>query len=120
MKLIRREEGTARQGTTFTGETTLTGMLHAQREGGISLSVVHFQDGARTHWHVHPGEQVLYVLKGEGRVATETEELRLRPGDVVYAPPGEKHWHGAAPDHSMKHLSITTQGAPEWLGAPED
>lgn len=120
MKLITRDEGRSERGRTFTGPTTLTGMLHAQQEGGMSLSVVHFEDGARTHWHTHPGEQVLYILEGEGRVGNEREEIRVGRGDVVHAPPGERHWHGAVPGRSMTHLSITTKGPPEWFGPPED
>ena len=82
--------------------------------------IVRFTDGARTHWHVHPGEQVLYILEGEGRVGTEHEEVQVAAGDVVYTPPGEKHWHGAMPGSSMTHISITTVGAPEWFEAPEE
>ena len=77
------------------------------------------EPGSRTHWHVHPGEQVLYILTGEGRVGIAEEEIRVGPGDLVYASPGEQHWHGAAPENSMTHLSITNVGAAEWFEAPE-
>jgi quercetin dioxygenase-like cupin family protein len=63
---------------------------------------------------------VLYILEGEGRVGNESEEVQVRAGDVVYTPPGEKHWHGAAPGHTMTHLSITNVGSPEWLGPVEE
>ena len=119
MKIVRGEEVQSEVGTTFTGEVRLDRLLAAQAPGGMSVSLVRFADGARTHWHVHPGEQVLYILDGEGRVGTANEEARVKPGDVVYAAPGERHWHGAAPGASMTHLSITTVGPPEWFEAPE-
>lgn len=120
MKVVHRGEGNVERGTTFTGEVNLDRLLPAQQDGGMSLSVVHFSDGARTNWHVHPGEQVLYILTGEGRVGTESDEIRLGPGDVVYAAPGERHWHGASPGHAMSHISVTSGGTPTWFGAPED
>jgi quercetin dioxygenase-like cupin family protein len=120
MNIVRRGEGEHRQGSTFTGAVDLHAVLPAPQPGGAQLSIVHFEDGARTHWHVHPGEQILYVLDGHGRVGTESEETTIGPGDVVYAAPGERHWHGAAPGASMTHLSFTTGGAPEWFEAPDD
>src|SRR3954449_11216498 len=98
MKIVRQGEGTLQQSGTFTGKTQLTRMLDAQQTGGMAVSVVHFEDGARTHWHVHPGEQVLYILEGQGRVGTvEGEETVVQSGDLVYAAPNERHWHGAMP-----------------------
>jgi quercetin dioxygenase-like cupin family protein len=119
MKIVRSEEACAESGTTFTGEARLTRLLPAQQSGGVAVSLVRFDDGARTHWHVHPGEQVLYVLSGEGRVGTEGDETNVKTGDVIYTPSGERHWHGAAAGHSMTHLSVTTVGPPQWFEAPE-
>ena len=119
MKVVRGDEVTQEQGSTFTGETRLMRLLGAQQPGGIAVSLVHFEDGSRTHWHVHPGEQVLYVLDGQGRVGTAEEEMIIEPGDVVYAAPMERHWHGAAAGHSMTHLSVTNVGPAEWFEAPE-
>lgn len=120
MKIVRSDEHQSRKGDTFTGEVTLDSVLSPQIEGGINISIVHFKDGARTHWHEHPGEQVLYILEGEGRVGNASEEYRVKPGDVVHEGPGERHWHGAAPGHSMTHISITTKGSPTWYEAPEE
>ena len=119
MKVVRGEEVKQEQVSTFTGATQLMRLLGAQQPGGIAVSLVHFEDGSRTHWHVHPGEQVLYVLDGEGRVGTADEEMHIGPGDVVYAAPMERHWHGAAVGYSMTHLSVTNVGQPEWFEAPE-
>jgi len=120
MKIVRGNEQAPEQGTTFTGEVSLTRLLESQQAGGMAVSLVQFEDGARTHWHTHPGEQVLYVVEGEGRVGTEAGEARIGVGDVVYSPPGERHWHGAAPGRSMAHVSVTTVGAPAWFEAPEE
>ncbi len=119
MKVIHTKDAQPQRGTTFTGTAVLERLLDAQREGGLSVSVVRFQDGARTYWHTHPGEQVLIILDGDGRVGTEEQEIEVHSGDVVYAAPGEKHWHGAMPGKDMAHISITTGGAPDWLGPVE-
>lgn len=120
MKVVRSTDRTAQQGTTFTGKVTLERVLQGTDPSAVSLSVVHFEDGARTNWHTHPGEQVLYILEGAGRVGTASEQHEVGPGDVVHAAPGERHWHGAMPGQSMTHISITTGGAPTWEGPPED
>jgi len=120
MNIARANEAVKEQGDTFTGEVQLERLLAGQPENGTAVSLVRFSDGARTHWHVHPGEQVLYILEGVGRAGTADEEATLHPGDVVYSPSGERHWHGAALGHSMAHLSVTTVGAPEWFDAPEE
>jgi quercetin dioxygenase-like cupin family protein len=119
MKVVRGSEAKGEQGATFTGKTELKRVLSAQQPGGMAVSVVRFEDGSRTHWHTHPGEQLLYILKGQGRVGTADEEFQVGPGDVVHAAPGERHWHGAAPGQSMTHISVTTVGPPEWFEAPE-
>ncbi len=119
MKIVRGGKAQSETGTTFTGEVRLDHLLAAQEPGGMAVSLVRFADGARTHWHVHPGEQILYILEGEGRVGTEGEEARVAPGDVVHAAPGERHWHGAVEGASMTHLSVTTVGSPEWFEAPD-
>ncbi len=120
MKIIRAGESPTQQGTTFTGAVTLERVLTEQQPGGPSMSIVHFEDGARTHWHEHPGEQVLYILSGEGRVGTASEQFLVYPGDVIHAASGERHWHGAAPGQNMSHISITTHGSPTWYDAPEE
>ncbi len=120
MKVVRGSEAIGEKGTTFTGTTHLQRLVGAQRPGGMAVSVVHFEDGSRTNWHTHPGEQILYVLEGQCRAGTEDEEFLAGPGDVIYAAPNERHWHGAAPGHAMTHLSVTNVGPPEWFEAPAE
>jgi quercetin dioxygenase-like cupin family protein len=114
MKIIKKNEGDVRSSNSIGGDNKLTHILPAQKEGGISLTLVQFEDGARTHWHEHPGEQVLFILEGSGRVGTENQEWVVEPGDVVYTSPGERHWHGALPGEAMTHISITNVGPPTW------
>ena len=120
MKIIRGDNHSNMKGETFTGEVTLERVLDQQMPTGVSVSIVHFKDGARTNWHEHPGEQVLVVMEGEGRVGDGTEEHMIRPGDVVHEGPGKRHWHGAAPGKDMTHMSITTVGSPTWYESPEE
>lgn len=91
----------------FTGTVTVTSPFAA--DGGASMrgATVTFQPGARTHWHSHPLGQLLIVTAGEGRVQAEGGPVRtIRAGDVVWTPPGVRHWHGAAPDHAMSHVAV--------------
>ena len=97
----------------FTGSVWNT-RIHDSEEG-ITVLGVQFAPGARTDWHTHPGGQVLYVVSGSGVVQTDDgSTLEISPGDVVHAPPGERHWHGAAPDSTMMHLSLTSGGITQW------
>ena len=98
----------------FTGDVSF-GPL-SQVDGALNALGVHFEPGARTNWHRHPDGQVLYVVDGTGRVGNaDGEMVEIAPGDVVYTPPGEVHWHGASPEESMTHLSLTTGGPTEWI-----
>jgi quercetin dioxygenase-like cupin family protein len=119
MQVIRGATAPSQKGTTFTGDVTLTRLL-AGAAGAITVSSVRFEDGARTNWHEHPGEQVLYVLEGEARAGTAEEHVLAAPGDIIHLPANQRHWHGAVEGGSMTHLSITTAGPPTWYEAPED
>jgi quercetin dioxygenase-like cupin family protein len=73
---------------------------------------VTFEPGARTAWHTHPLGQILIVTAGCGRVQRWDGSVEeVRPGDVVWFPPGEKHWHGAAPTTAMTHIAIVEHRA---------
>jgi len=72
----------------------------------LGLGLVKFVPGARTKFHTHTSEQVLYVTEGKGIVATENEEVVVTPGTIVYFPAGENHWHGATKDSAFAHISI--------------
>jgi quercetin dioxygenase-like cupin family protein len=75
--------------------------------GSLSGATVTFEPGARTAWHTHPLGQTLLVVSGLGRVQREGGPVeQIRPGDIVWFAPDEKHWHGAAPDCAMSHIAI--------------
>ncbi len=81
---------------------------------GVTINTVNFTPGARTHWHHHENGQILQVLAGRGLVQSLGEPVRvLRAGDTVWVPPGETHWHGAAPDSFMIHTAISL-GVTHW------
>ena len=98
----------------FTGVVFHDAILEAPAPARIRANRVTFAPGARTAWHTHPLGQTLHVLSGVGRFQTWGEPVReIRSGDTVWIPPGEKHWHGAAADHFMTHLSLT-EGPATW------
>jgi quercetin dioxygenase-like cupin family protein len=108
-------EGSFERGGTahFTGDVRVQRGLSTP--DGTGMIVVHFSAGARTHWHAHPGGQLLFGLSGLGRVRSRDGRTRmLAPGDIVDAPPGEWHYHGGGPDSPMAHVAVNIGGAPEW------
>lgn len=91
----------------FTGTIWLEAIVEAPAPARIRAARVTFEPGGRTFWHTHPLGQTLYVLSGVGLVQSWGETARvIRPGDVVWIPPGEKHWHGAGPDKAMTHVAF--------------
>jgi quercetin dioxygenase-like cupin family protein len=91
----------------FTGAVHLDPIADAPEPARIKGARVHFEPGARTNWHTHPLGQTLHVMAGVGRFQTWGEPIReIRAGDTLWIPPGEKHWHGAAPQTSMVHLAL--------------
>ncbi|HSM19821.1 MAG TPA: cupin domain-containing protein [Hyphomicrobiales bacterium] len=91
----------------FTGTVWQDPIVEAPEPARVRAVSVSFEPGARTAWHTHPLGQTLFVLSGVGRVQSWGEPVReIRPGDSVWIPPGEKHWHGAAPNNAMVHLAI--------------
>jgi quercetin dioxygenase-like cupin family protein len=106
-------------GDWFTGTVWQDPIIEAPEPARIRATRVSFEPGARTAWHTHPLGQTLYVASGLGRVQTWGGPIReIRPGDVVWIPPGEKHWHGASPTSGMVHIALqeALNGvAVEWL-----
>jgi quercetin dioxygenase-like cupin family protein len=94
----------------FTGAVRIDPLFHPPAPTRAVGASVTFEPGARTAWHTHPLGQTLIVLAGHGwaqRWGGPVEEIR--PGDVVWFPPGEKHWHGATPTTAMTHIAIQEQ-----------
>jgi quercetin dioxygenase-like cupin family protein len=91
----------------FTGDVWLDVIVRGEEPSRVRASLVHFAPGARNAWHAHAMGQTLHVTEGAGRTRARGGELMtIRAGDTIHTPPGEWHWHGAAPDHFMSHLAI--------------
>ena len=133
MEITRNGSRPSGKGPTeyFTGAVRVDPLFGPPDPARASGSSVTFEPGARTAWHAHPLGQTLIVTAGCGRVQREGGPVEeIRPGDVVWIPPGVKHWHGAAPTTAMTHIAIQEKfdgkvvewmekvSDPEYLAAP--
>jgi quercetin dioxygenase-like cupin family protein len=92
----------------FTGSVIVDPLYDANENMQSTGGLVTFAPGARSAWHTHPAGQILIVTSGTGWVQEEGGEKReIKPGDLIWTPPGVKHWHGATATTSMSHLAIT-------------
>lgn len=103
----------------FTGTVRVEMLFPTHDPSRVSAAAVTFEPGARTAWHSHPAGQTLVVVAGSGWVQREGGERKaIKAGDVVWTPPGVKHWHGATAAEGMTHIAIqeTVGGTPvHWL-----
>lgn len=121
MEIIRNGSRPSQQVSPeyFTGTVRLDPLFAIHDPARAGGALVTFEPGARTAWHTHPLGQTLIVTAGCGwaqRVGGAIEEIK--PGDVVWFPPGEKHWHGATPTTAMSHIAIQEQqdgSVVEWM-----
>jgi len=91
----------------FTGYVRIDPLFEAPEPARVRVSSVTFEPGARTAWHSHPLGQILIIVSGCGRVQCwGGPVVEIRAGDVVWIPPGVKHWHGASPTTAMTHIAI--------------
>jgi len=108
----------------FTGQVRVDPLFQADAPARVVGASVTFEPGARTAWHTHPLGQTLVVLSGCGRAQHEGGPVEeIRPGDVIWFPPHERHWHGAAPTVAMTHLAIQEQldgKTVDWMGHVSD
>ncbi len=103
----------------FTGAVRIDPLFQAPDPASVQAASVTFEPGARTAWHTHPLGQTLIVTAGLGWAQREGGPIEeIRPGDVVWFAPGEKHWHGASPTTGVTHIAIQEKKdgkAVEWL-----
>jgi quercetin dioxygenase-like cupin family protein len=108
----------------FTGAVRIDHLFQAQATARAVGASVTFEPAARTAWHTHPLGQTLIVTAGCGRAQRWGGPIEeIRPGDVVWFPPGEKHWHGAAPTTAMTHIAVQEQldgKVVEWMEKVSD
>jgi quercetin dioxygenase-like cupin family protein len=121
LKITRNGAQPATRGPVenFTGSVRVDTQFLADAPARVSGGLVTFDPGAYSAWHTHPVGQTLIVTQGVGLVQRWDGPVQeIRPGDVVWIPPGEKHWHGATPSSGMSHFAISEQLAGkgvEWL-----
>ncbi|MBS7631667.1 cupin domain-containing protein [Candidatus Bathyarchaeota archaeon] len=109
MKVVSLKGGVVekRSGGIFTGEVEITYLVDPDTGSKeFRAAIVSFPKGVRNKFHVHDHEQILFVTEGRGIVATEFEEREVGPGDLIFIPAGEKHWHGATEESSFSHLYV--------------
>ena len=109
MEIVHAESRIIGPGPTdwFTGSVQVEMLFNGFDKDRVQGSNVTFEPGARTAWHTHPLGQTLLVTAGRGRVQRWGGPIeQIGPGDVVWFAPGEKHWHGAAPDSAMTHTAV--------------
>src|SRR5205809_1695055 len=107
IKRAGTQASTKGPGEWFTGTVRIDPLFSAPAPARVAGASVTFEPGARTAWHTHPLGQTLIVTAGCGRVQRGGGPIEeIRPGDVVWFPPGEKHWHGASSTTAMTHIAI--------------
>ena len=109
MEIKRKESQQSSKGSSdwFTGDVKIDPLFEAPEPARVRGASVTFEPGARTAWHIHPLGQTLIVTSGLGWAQSEGGSIEeIRPGDVVWFAPNEKHWHGASPTTAMTHLAI--------------
>jgi quercetin dioxygenase-like cupin family protein len=121
MTVISKESRTPQKGPAdwFTGDVTIEPLNNPPEPSRVACASVTFQPGARTTWHLHPLGQTLIVTSGTGWHQCDGEpRSEIRAGDVVWCPPGQRHWHGATADSAMTHIAIqeSLNGSPvTWM-----
>jgi quercetin dioxygenase-like cupin family protein len=101
---------------TFTGDAWFDVIVRGEAPSRMRVNVVRFAPGARNAWHSHALGQTVHVTDGRGLIQSRGGHIiEMHPGDTVYTPPGEWHWHGATPGHFMTHLAMweATSDGPE-------
>jgi quercetin dioxygenase-like cupin family protein len=109
MQITKAGSQASRKGSPdyFTGAVRIDPLFQAPEPARVGGAAVTFEPAARTSWHTHPLGQTLIILAGLGWVQREGGPIEeVRPGDVVWFPPGLKHWHGATPTTAMTHIAI--------------
>jgi quercetin dioxygenase-like cupin family protein len=126
MKITRAGAQSSTKGPSdwFTGTVRIDPLFQAETPGRAVGAHVTFEPGARTAWHTHPLGQTLIVTSGRGLAQREGGPIEeIRPGDVIWFPAGEKHWHGASAETAMSHIAIQESldgKAVDWLEKVSD
>ena len=107
MELLPKPPTTKASPEQFTGDAWFDLIIRGEAPSRVRASIVRFAPGARNAWHTHALGQVLHVTDGVGRIQVRGAAVQeIRAGDTIHTAPGEWHWHGAAPEHFMTHLTL--------------
>ncbi|MFF7976072.1 cupin domain-containing protein [Streptomyces sp. NPDC007905] len=115
MELLKKQPTMKLPAEWFTGDAWADVIHRGEEPSRARANSVRFASGARTAWHSHGLGQTLYIVEGIALVQSRGGEiLEAHPGDVIRTPPGEEHWHGAAPDHFMTHIALGETDEVDW------
>ena len=107
MNFLEKQPTAKAPAETFTGDAWFDVIVRGVEPSRMRVSVVRFAPGARNAWHRHAVGQTVHVTDGHGLIQPRGGSVvAMGPGDTVFTPPGEWHWHGAAPDRFMTHLAM--------------
>ncbi|MBR7833409.1 cupin domain-containing protein [Actinospica durhamensis] len=116
MQLLKQPPTTKAPAEMFTGDVWFDVVYRGEEPSRARANMVKFAPGARTAWHSHGLGQTLYIVEGIALIQSRGGEiLEAHPGDVIWTPPGEEHWHGAAPGRFMSHLALWEADEVSWL-----
>jgi quercetin dioxygenase-like cupin family protein len=108
----------------FTGSVRIDSQFQRTGDARVAGALVTFEPGARSHWHTHPVGQTLIVTSGKGWTQCDGGPIvEINPGDIIWCPPGHRHWHGATPTTAMTHIAIQEAlngKVVEWMEAVTD
>ncbi|MFB9659064.1 cupin domain-containing protein [Glycomyces mayteni] len=121
MELIAKQPTATGPADWFTGAVYINQLVAAEAPARLRAGLVRFTPGARTHWHRHSLGQTLHIVSGIALVGTrDGTVIEARPGDTVWTPKGEEHWHGATGDQFMAHLAMWEDDDVTWNEAVTD
>jgi quercetin dioxygenase-like cupin family protein len=107
VEIVKKQPSTKGTADRFIGDVWVDRLAGGEPNSHIRVNIVRFAPGARNAWHARALGQTLHVTDGVGRVQARGGEIQeIREGDTIWTPPGEWHWHGAAPEHFMTHLAM--------------
>ncbi|MGW0201094.1 (R)-mandelonitrile lyase [Nonomuraea sp. NPDC003201] len=116
MKIVKQPPTAKLPAEWFTGDAWADVIYRGEDPSRARANMVRFAPGARTAWHSHGLGQTLYIVEGVALIQSRGAEIiEAHPGDIVHTPPGEEHWHGAAPDRFMIHLAMWEGDDAAWL-----
>ena len=116
MELLKQPPTTKAPAQMFSGDAWFDVIYRGEEPSRSRANMVKFAPGARTAWHAHGMGQTLYIVEGVALIQSRGAEIvEAHPGDIIWTPPGEEHWHGAAPGRFMSHLALWETDEVAWL-----